>query len=181
MPKQYTRYCEEIATEICERVAMGETLSSICLEDRMPAKRTVWKWRQVHPKFAQDYSRARVDQMHAWADQIIHIADHAKGDFKVSVPLDSPDLTRIERDGVVNFKFNRQHVSRARLMIDVRKWLMARFAPEDFSDRAAVNLAVSYEDKSDEELLSELREAAEKAGVTTEMVVEMLKPCPGSN
>ena len=176
MIKSYTRYCEEIAGEICERIAMGETLSSVCQEDRMPDKRTVWKWRKVHPKFAQDYSRARVDQMNAWADQIIHLADDAEGDFMVSIPLDSPELEKIERDGVVTFKFNRKHVNRAKLMIDVRKWLMARYAPEDFGDRSAVSLAVSYDEKSDDELLEDFREAAKKAGMTSDMIIQLLKP-----
>lgn len=175
MPKPFTKFCEEVADEICERIALGETLSNVCREDRMPDKRTVWKWRKVHPKFAQDYSRARVDQMHAWADQIIHLADDAEGDFKVSILLDSPELERIERDATITFKFNRKHVNRAALSIDVRKWLMARYAPEDFGDRSAVSLTVSYDEKSDDELLEEFREAAEKSGMTSDMIIQMLK------
>jgi len=53
----------------------------------MPAERTVWKWRQVHRKFDDNYSRARVDQMHSWANQIVHLADDAEGDFKITVLL----------------------------------------------------------------------------------------------
>ena len=90
--------------------------------------------------------------------------------------MDSPELENIERDGAITFKFNRTHVNRAKLMIDVRKWLMARYAPEDFGDRSAVSLAVSYDEKSDDELLEDFREAAKKAGMTSDMIIQLLKP-----
>jgi hypothetical protein len=146
----------------------------------MPDERTVWRWRQDHPDFAEAFARARVDQMHAWADQIVHLADDAEGDFKVTVPLNSPELERIESNGEVTLKFTRKHVARTAQMIDVRKWLMARFAPEDFGDRSSVRVEANHVDKSDEELVREFQEAAHKAGVTADMIVAWLEPveCP---
>lgn len=176
MPVQTTRYSDEVASELCERIAMGETLTSICREERMPDPRTVWKWRQVRPDFNAQFAQARVDQMHAWADQIVNLADDSEGDFKVTVPLDSPELERIESKQAVTFKFTRRHVSRTAQMIDVRKWLMARYAPEDFSDRSSVNMSMQFDDKSDDELVQDLRDAFEKSGMTPEQMLLLLQP-----
>jgi hypothetical protein len=144
----------------------------------MPAERTVWKWRQVHPKFDDAYSRARVDQMHSWANQIVHLADDAESDFKVTVPTDSPELERIEEKGVVTFKYTRQHVTRAALMIDTRKWLMARYAPDAFGQASKVGTAIAMRHKSDEELIEDLRDALGESGMTPEDFVELLSPNP---
>lgn len=167
-------YSEEVANEICERIALGETVSSICQDAHMPAERTVWKWRQVHPRFDDAYTRARVDQMHSWANQIVHLADNAEGDFKVTVPLNSPELERIETKGAVTFKFNGAHVNRAKLAIDTRKFLMARYAPETFGKQSSVNVGLSIEHKSDEELLQDVRDAMTEAGMTPESFLELL-------
>jgi hypothetical protein len=46
-------YNEDIAAEICERLAGGESLRSICREDvTMPTEKTVWNWALAHPEFA---------------------------------------------------------------------------------------------------------------------------------
>jgi hypothetical protein len=51
---------DEIAAEICERLASGESLRAICRDDHMPKARTVYLWiaRDLHG-FFQQYVRAR--------------------------------------------------------------------------------------------------------------------------
>ena len=39
-----SRYTSELAAVICERLAEGETLRSICRDDKMPDKATVLRW-----------------------------------------------------------------------------------------------------------------------------------------
>lgn len=168
-------YSEKVATEICERIALGETVSGICKDAHMPAERTVWKWRQVHREFDDNYSRARADQMHAWANQIVHLADDAEGDFKITVPLDSPELERIEDKGAVTFKYTRRHVSRAALMIDTRKWLMARYAPSDFGTAISVGAEISIGHKTDAELIQELKDGFSETGLTAQSFLELLE------
>jgi hypothetical protein len=168
-------YSEAVAHEICERIALGETVSSICKDAHMPAERTVWKWRQVRRKFDDNYSRARVDQMHSWANQIVHLADDAEGDFKITVPLGSPDLERIEEKGSVTFKYTRRHVTRAALMIETRKWLMARYSPDAFGQASKVYADIALQSKSDEEMIQDLRGALGEAGMSSEDFVELLR------
>ena len=167
-------YSEEVAKEISERIALGETVADICKDGHMPAERTVWKWRQVHPKFDDAYTRARVDQMHSWANQIVQLAGESEGDFKITVPLDSPELKRIEETGSVTFKFTRRHVSRAALMIDTRKWLMARYAPEAFGQSTNVHSTIQYQGMSDDEIIQDLRDALGESRMTPEEFLALL-------
>lgn len=98
-------YTDETANKICDRLASGESMASICRDDAMPAQSTVYMWLASNGEFAERYARARENQMEAMADEILTICD-------------------IEED-----------VNRARLKVDARKWLMARLAPKKYGDR----------------------------------------------
>ncbi len=52
-------YDEEIAAEICERIAQGEGLEEICEDPRLPCEMTVRKWMADQPTFMAAYARAR--------------------------------------------------------------------------------------------------------------------------
>lgn len=41
-------YCTELADEICERLACGESLRTICADDGMPHRTTVIRWLSRH-------------------------------------------------------------------------------------------------------------------------------------
>lgn len=69
-------FTEALAREICERLAGGETLVSICLDEDMPNEATVYRWRNLNADFSRDYAHAREAQMDLEADQIREIADN---------------------------------------------------------------------------------------------------------
>lgn len=54
-----SRYTEEIATEICLRLASGESLNAVCRDPETPNKSTVLKWAARHPAFAEAMVKAR--------------------------------------------------------------------------------------------------------------------------
>ena len=64
-------FTPEIAAEICERIAMDESLIKICESDHMPSTNTVYRWLNDDDKqgFRDDYVRARGNQAHTVADQ----------------------------------------------------------------------------------------------------------------
>lgn len=170
-----TVYSQELADEVIARMEAGETIRGMGKDPHMPTPECLVRWRRDNPAFDQRYARARVQQMHAWADEITSLADDCETDYgKIEVRLDDPALERTEKDGVVTFRYTRKHVTRAQLMIDTRKWLMSRFDPATFADRRTVDVAVTYEDKDDGELIAELREAAQKAGISAQDVLEWL-------
>lgn len=64
-------FTPEIAAEICERIAMDESLIKICESDHMPSTNTVYRWMNEDDKkgFRDDYVRARANQAHTVADE----------------------------------------------------------------------------------------------------------------
>ena len=54
-----TLYSLEIALEICDRIADGESLVKICSDAKMPKKTAVYEWLLRHKEFAEIYARAR--------------------------------------------------------------------------------------------------------------------------
>lgn len=55
-----SKYTAELAASICQRVAEGESLRSICRADpSMPTEKTVWNWARSHPDFAECWALAR--------------------------------------------------------------------------------------------------------------------------
>lgn len=55
-----SKYTAELAAMICQRVAAGESLRSMCRADpAMPTEKTVWNWARSHPDFAECWALAR--------------------------------------------------------------------------------------------------------------------------
>ena len=116
------RYTAELASRICERMATGESLRSVCRSPGFPTEAAVRQWAIADKEgFASQYARARECQMDALAEDILDIADDAKNDVIV------------DEDGVE--KVNHEVVARARLRVDTRKWLMSKIAPKRYGDK----------------------------------------------
>jgi hypothetical protein len=110
-------YSQEIADEICIRLAGGESLRAICSSDRddfMPCQSTVFKWLVENQAFAEQYARAREAQAEGYADEIVRIAD---GESKES-----------------------DH-NRDRLRVEARKWVAAKLLPKKYGDRVGIDLS----------------------------------------
>jgi hypothetical protein len=74
-PGRPSLFTPKLASEILRRTAEGETLSSICLDPKMPNRSNVWEWQEKHPEFRDNLTRAREEQAYAWVDQAVDIAD----------------------------------------------------------------------------------------------------------
>lgn len=102
-------FTQAIADEICRRIAEDESLRSICLDDHLPDRVTVYRWRRENEEFRDQYTRAREDQGHTAADNI-------------------GDVRQMLIDGEIEHQ-------EARVLIDALKWESSRRAPKDFGDR----------------------------------------------
>ncbi len=124
-------YSEETAVLVLERMAAGETLAEICRSEGMPAASTVRYWFVMDQPagFAARYARAREQQMEAWADDIVAIADHTAQDTH----------TTVYENGVERTSPNTEWISRARLRVDSRKWLMSKLAPKKYGDHLKID------------------------------------------
>ena len=120
-------YTAEIAHEICERLASGETLRSICRDEGMPHESTVRKWaREDREGFSTQYARARDAGLDAIADELLAIADDATNDW----------MERLGDEGQpLGWQVNGEHVQRSRLRIDTRKWYLSKLAPKRYGEK----------------------------------------------
>jgi len=109
-------YTDEIADEICRRIAAGETLTAICLDEDMPPIRTVTGWLMRRADFGAKYAQAREVQAHVEAEQIREIADNAYEDYYIDYK-EGPNGERVPYVVV-----NNESVKRAQLRIEARKW-----------------------------------------------------------
>lgn len=104
-------FTQETADAICERLADGESLRSICRDDEMPATSTVCKWLGQFPEFAEQYARAREAQADSLFDDVLEIADNA-----------TPE-----------------EIHQARLRIDARKWMAGKLRPKKYGEKLELN------------------------------------------
>lgn len=77
-------YTEEIADEICERLANGEFLVAICADDHMPHRTTVFRWERESPDFATRCAHARVYQGDWHAHRVRVTADQCTPETAVA-------------------------------------------------------------------------------------------------
>ena len=107
-------YTQEIATTICGLMAEGMSLRKICALDGMPDKATVFRWLAKHPSFRDQYAQAQEDRTNAMAEELLEIADQYDAESDNATP---------------------DHINRARLRIDTRKWLLAKMRPKKYGDK----------------------------------------------
>lgn len=101
-------YNQKIVDAICERLADGESLRSICRDDTMPSTSSVTKWLTDHEEFSAQYARARELQADALFDDCLNIAD--KGEKALDDAADR------------------------KLQIDTRKWMAGKLKGK-YSDK----------------------------------------------
>ena len=149
-------YTDDIASEICWRIAHGEPLVRICADEHLPHVATIYRWLTRFPDFCDMYTRAREDQADTLADEIQAIADE--------MPMETTD-----KDG--NTRFDSAYINWMRLRIDSRKWVAAKLKPRKYGDRVAVEgtedgPAIKTEDTNSSRLFELIRtmEMTKRAG-----------------
>ncbi len=123
-------YTQELADEICKRIAGGESLRSICNgpprwdelvdEDRhshMPDIHTILRWAvNTDHEFCAQYENARQAQSEKYAEEIVTLSDDCDGGSS-------------------------SRVAKARLQTDNRKWVSSRLLSRRYGTRTAVEVS----------------------------------------
>lgn len=118
-----TLYTSEIADEICERIATGETLRAICRSDGMPSYRSVYRWRESDAQFSARFTLAREIGGDVIAEQTLEIADETSNDT-------------IETEH--GEKANSEWINRSKLRVETRLKLLAVWFPRKYGQRIDV-------------------------------------------
>lgn len=143
-------YSAELAAEILQRLAKGETLKAICREDKFPSDVSVRRWALDDVEgFAAQYAAARDLGLDAMADELLEIADNPQ---EGEVSTDQEWGTSVKRGDMLEHR---------KLRYDARKWYLSKLAPKRYGDR--LDVAVSG-DVSFGERLAASRAAVKPGG-----------------
>jgi len=133
-------FTQELADEICTRLANGESLRAICNSERddfIPSIGTVLRWVTEQPQFREQYVKAREIQAETHADDIVSIADGSGAD----------DSIKTARD---------------RLRVDARKWVASKLLSKKYGDKVEVEHSGSVQTATDDQLEARLKALMEK-------------------
>lgn len=133
-------YNEITAELICDRLADGESLRSICRDPEMPNWRTVYRWMDADTDFAARLAGARDIGADVVAMECLEIADR---------PLTAVDASA--------------DVSNRKLQIETRMKLLAKWHPRKYGEKLDIDAKIDVIHKLDE--MSELERAKRVAFV----------------
>jgi hypothetical protein len=106
-----SRYSKTLGLAICERIAGGETVVSICGDAKMPGRTTLFRWIVENEEFRDLYAIAREQCADAWFDEALKVSRDADDNC-------DPKL-----------------VPGSRLYVDTLKWAAAKLRPRSYSDK----------------------------------------------
>jgi hypothetical protein len=111
-PKQMGRptiYSQELADEICTRLAHGETLRTIIASSpHLPCRTTIYRWNADNEDFRNQYTKARAEQADYYAELIV-------------------DESYSSHDAAIG-----------RLRVDALKWAASKMAPKKYGEKIEV-------------------------------------------
>ena len=121
-----TIYTPELADQICNRLAEGESLRTVCNNNDMPCKTTVFMWFRTNEEFLNQYARAKEESADALVEDILDIADDGSNDW----------MERKDAEGeIIGWQLNGEHIQRSKLRVDTRKWAASKLKPKKYGDK----------------------------------------------
>lgn len=114
------------ADAICERLAKGESLRSICAEATFPDQTTVYRWLRDVESFRLQYTRAREDQAETLFDQMVTIADTPVIGTKTVTKATGVEMTEGDM------------IEHRRLQVETRKWVLGKLAPKKYGEKQQI-------------------------------------------
>ena len=156
-------YTQDIGDTICERLAEGESLRTICKPADMPSMKSVLRWLAKFPEFRIQYLEACEAREAHLFEEMREIADDGSRDW-----IDKPD-----GQGGTTRAVDHEHINRSKLRVDTIKWQLARMNPKKYGDRQIAELVgdgggpvvVSAESASPLDLLKRISFIVSKAGM----------------
>jgi len=146
-----TDYTLELSDRICARLANGESMRTVCLDDDMPSRETLFRWIRTNTEFHDHYAHAKQESADALTEEMLDIADEGSNDW-----MDAHDKDN------AGYKLNGEHIQRSKLRIDTRKWIASKQKPKKYGDKQQIDIADITEEVSDDDLNDRITELMEK-------------------
>lgn len=125
---QPSKFNQEDADTICEALAEGHSLLSICEAMGIPYS-TAAQWEADHPEHGVKSTHARALGCHVMAMQCLTIADNDTRDWE---PVKDAD------GQVIGIRVDGEHVQRSKLRIETRMRLIGKWLPKVYGDKLAL-------------------------------------------
>lgn len=146
-----TKFTKQIAQEILERLAEGETLLAICRDHHLPTRSSVSRWTKERPDLNDEIARAREEGRYALIEEARDIVDASENDW----------IQKQGRDGQpAGFVLNGESIRRSKLRADQRWREAEALAREVAGKRQVVDRAGGVEITAvdDGQLMDEIME-----------------------
>lgn len=111
--KPDTPYTPELADQIINRLADGETLIRITRDDGMPHTSAIHQWISTYPDFAERYQKARQHAATSLVEQMME------------------EVAAEERP---------EQVGLTRLKMETKRWVASKFNPQAFGDTRKIDI-----------------------------------------
>jgi len=111
---------QDIITEICEKVAEGDSVRKVLRENKLICRTTFYEIIDENEDLANQYIRACALREELIFDDILNISD--KQDKDVYLDKDKNDVV------------DHNVIARSRLMVDSRKWMLGKMNPKKYGD-----------------------------------------------
>lgn len=123
-----SKFSEEIANEICDRIVGGESLRHICEDKDMPSPSMVFRWLadEKYKTFREQYTRACEERTEAFVEDIFAIADDGTNDWMEKHYGEHSESTWV---------VNGEALQRSKLRVDARKWYASKMKPKKYGER----------------------------------------------
>lgn len=117
-----SKYTPQVAKQICQRISDGESLRSICRDDKMPSMSMVFRW-----LLDEKYSSFREQYAQACDVRTEHLFEHLQ------------EVSEKAFDDIVgDDKSDNARISARKLEVDTLKWILARMKPKKYGDKVDV-------------------------------------------
>ena len=121
-----TIFTKALGDRFFARLAMGESVRTVCAEDNMPAMTTIFRWLREKEDFRKQYDVAKQEATEAMSEDLLDIADNGVNDWME---------VHYGKDDDASWRVNGEAIQRSRLRVDVRKWLMSKMKPKKYGEK----------------------------------------------
>lgn len=125
---------DKLFDTICDRLAEGRSLRSICRDDDVPVSESLVRKRVIrNAEWGTRYASARDVGLDAMSDEMLDIAHDGSNDW-MTIETDKGNIKEVT---------NHEHVTRSRLRVDTLKWHLSKLAPKRYGDRITQDVTSS--------------------------------------
>lgn len=111
-------YSQELADKICDGIANGWSMRTICDKEDMPALSSIFLWLRTYKEFSEQYARACEERTEAHNELLLDLGDEA---------------TELAQN--VDPKASGAVVQAVKLKADNLKWVMSKMKPKKYGDK----------------------------------------------